>query len=508
MTERLDLSTWISKNAAFSPTKPATLFEDMQLTYADLDQRINSVAYLLQNDCHIEIGDRVGLLAHNCVEYITLLFACARLGAILTPMNWRLAVPELTYIAQDAGLKVLFVEEAFQATVEPIQQELPDCQLVGFDFEPQRGQMWTSLFRDECPEAEGDGSLDAPLLLPYTSGTTGRPKGALLTQSNLHWNSLNAVHMQSMSSEDHALTVLPLFHAGGLNNQSTPILYVGGTLSLHRRFDPTKTLQTIHGNRPTITCLVPAMMAACISSPLWEETDFSNLRLNVTGSTLVPDHLSDRFREKGVTVVEMYGLTETAPVSVYHRADSDFSKRGSTGLPGLHSEIRIVDLNGHNVPVHEKGEVLIKGPNVMSGYWQNPGATKDAFDGDWFRTGDIGYQDGDGYLYITDRRTNMIISGSENIYAAEVERVLYEHPAVAECALIGKPDPQWGEIPVAFVVVQPGEQLSTEHLKDFLKSKLARYKQPKAYEFIDDLPKNAMGKVLHYVLREQMAAGL
>ncbi|MEM7801948.1 MAG: long-chain fatty acid--CoA ligase [Chloroflexota bacterium] len=503
----MNISTWIDKNAKFSPNKIAIHFQDQSISYRELAKQISRVADMLQHHLHIKKGDRVGILSYNRVEYLTLLFACARIGAIYNPLNWRLAVPELTYIVENAGLKALFVEEELNQIEAGVIEKMPDCTLVGFDYRPTEGWLWETLMANETHESESIGQLDDPLMLVYTSGTTGRPKGAVLTQSNLLWNAANAVHMQNLSASDHALTGLPLFHVGGLNNQTTPIFYVGGTVTLHARFHPVATMEAIQTGRPTVTCLVPATMAACIATPHWEETDFSNLRLNVTGSTLVPTHLSDQFREKGIAVLEMYGLTETAPVSVYHRPDSDFSKPGSTGLPGLHTDIRIVDLDGNDLLAMQEGEVLIKGPNVMQGYWNNPKATAAAFDGEWFRTGDIGYRDQDGYLYIKDRKKNMIISGSENIYAAEVERVIYEHPAVAECALIGRPDPKWGEIPVAIIAPQPDQTLDEETVRSFMDGRLARYKLPKAYVFVDQLPKNAMGKIQHFILRDQYGTG-
>ena len=321
----MNISHWIDKNAAFSPDKPAILFKDDSINYRELALRIDQTAGILQHKLHIKKGDRVGILSYNRVEYLTLLFACARIGAIYNPLNWRLAVPELMYIIENAGLKGLFLEQELNQVEAELLEKMPDCTLIGFDYRPATGWLWEKLTSAETQEAEPIGQIDDPLMLVYTSGTTGRPKGAVLTQNNLLWNAFNAVHMMNLSAEDHVLTVLPLFHVGGLNNQTTPALYSGATVTLHDRFHPVTTMEAIQTGDPTVTCLVPATMAACISTPHWEETDFSNLRLNVTGSTLVPTQLSDRFREKGVAVLEMYGLTETAPVSVYHRPDSDFS---------------------------------------------------------------------------------------------------------------------------------------------------------------------------------------
>ena len=499
----MNISNWITTNARFSPAKAALIFEDKTWTYKELEAEIARVASVLKHELGVQKGDRVGILSFNRPEYLTLLFACARLGAMLNPINWRLEVPELMFICENAGHKVLLLEKAFDKLVGPFQEKGLTGAVIGFDYSPNDGKVWSEFASKGDAPTDNVGALEDDILLVYTSGTTGTPKGAVLTQDNLQWNALNAVHMMNLTAEDHVLTMLPLFHVGGLNNQTTPAFYSGATVTLHDKFDPADTLEAINSAQISVACFVPAIMAACINMPKWDATNFERLRLIVTGSTLVPTYLSDHFREKDVTVQEMYGLTETAPVSVYHRPDSDFSKIGSTGLPGLHTAIRIVDLEDQDVPPREEGEILIKGPNVMRGYWQNPEATADTFLGDWFRSGDIGYQDEEGYVYIKDRKKNMIISGSENIYAAEVERVLYQHPAVIECAVIGRKDTKWGEVPIGIIATAEGESVTADELHEHMAGKLARFKHPKEYIFADELPKNAMGKIQHFLVREQ-----
>lgn len=501
----MNISHWLRAHAAFSPSKAAIHFEahttPRTISYAELAQQVDQAAAALQSRLGVVRGERVSILACNIPEYLVSFFACAKIGAILNPLNWRLAVPELLYILGNAESSVLLVEEEFAAVVDPLQDALPSCSVVGFDFTPANGHHWSALV-EGADGATDDGQFDDPLLLVYTSGTTGHPKGAVLTQAAVQWNAVNSQHMQDLTAADHVLTALPLFHVGGLNNQTTPALHVGATVTLHHRFVPDDVLKAISTDQPTVTCLVPATMQACIASPLWHETDFSSLRVNVTGSTTVPGHLSDQFREKGVAVLEMYGATETGPIAIYHRVDSDFSKRGSTGLPALHTEAKVVDVNGRVLGPNQEGEVCLRGPHIMSGYWQNEEATAAALEDGWFRTGDIGSFDEDGYFTIKDRKKNMIISGGENIYAAEVELVLNQHPYVAECALIGVPDEQWGERPVA-VVVCAGE-VSEEGLVEFMDGKLARYKIPRSYRFVDELPKSALGKVQHFLVRELM----
>ena len=502
----MNIATWIDRNARFAPDKIAIYFENQAISYADLTDQIDLAARMLSGPLGVKHGDRVSLLATNIPEYLIALFACARIGAILNPLNWRLAIPELAYIVQNAESSVLLVEKEFAGFASHVQQEMPSVQRVGFDFMPEGGYKWDDLVAaapDKQPASSG--SLEDTMLLVYTSGTTGHPKGAMLSQNALLWNAVQSQHMHDMTRNDIILTCLPLFHVGGLNNQTTPALHAGGTVVMQRRFVPDEALKAISAvdgthPKPTIGCFVPATQQACIASPLWSETDFSSLRIICTGSMLVPRHLSDEYRKVGVTVVEMYGCTETGPISVYHRSDSDFDRIGSTGLPGLHCEIMIVDGNGNQLPPDEEGEVLLRGPNIMQGYWRNPKATASALNDGWFRTGDIGHQDDDGYVYIKDRKKNMIISGGENIYAAEVERVLSQHPAVIECALIGLSDDRWGERPEMVVVCHDADENA---LRTFMDGKLARFKLPRTYHFVDELPKNALGKVQHFKLKQK-----
>lgn len=510
----MNISTWIERNAQFSPYKIAIYFEGQTISYAELNEQIDSAAKMLSGSLGVGHGDRVSILSSNTPEYVIALFACAKIGAIFNPLNWRLAIPELSYIMQNAESSVLLVEETYADFAAHAGQEMPNCQLVGFGFTPEGGRSWADLMSavsDSAPSSVG--SLEDTLMLVYTSGTTGHPKGAMLSQNALLWNAVQSQHMHNFTSNDVVLMCLPLFHVGGMNNQTTPILHVGGTIVMHRGFNPDDVLRAISADgashpSPTVSCFVPAIQAALIASPKWSETNFDTLRVVCTGSMLVPRHLSDEFRKVGVPVIEMYGCTETAPISVYHRPDSDFDRVGSTGLPGLHCEVKIAGGDDQELPRGQEGEVLLRGPNIMQGYWRNPQATALALNDGWFRTGDVGHQDEDGYVYIKDRKKNMIISGGENIYAAEVERVLVDHPAVAECALIGLPDEKWGERP-EMVVVGEGvsAEASEEDLRTFMQDKIARFKQPRAYHFVDALPKNALGKVQHFKLKEKLGRG-
>jgi fatty-acyl-CoA synthase len=312
-------------------------------------------------------------------------------------------------------------------------------------------------------------------------------------------------HMHDMTAQDHVLTVLPLFHVGGLNIQTTPALHLGATVTLHARFAPDAALSAIERDRPTLTVLVPATIHAMIDHPRWSVTKLESLRAVTTGSTQVPQCLVDAFTRRGTPVLQVYGSTETCPVSVYTRLSGDWRRPGSTGLPGLACEARVVDEDGRELAVGTAGEVIVRGPNVLSGYWRDPAATAEALRDGWYRSGDIGVRDGDGHFYIRDRKKNLIISGGENIYPAEVERVLLLHPAVADAAVVGRADAKWGEVPVAYVVGRPGTAPDPSDMERFCLRELARYKVPREYALVNELPRNAMGKVQHFRVKEWAA---
>jgi fatty-acyl-CoA synthase len=499
----MDLSDLIERNAAFTPGKPATVFEGEILSYAALTARIEQTARALKSELGVSLGDRVAILSLNRPDYLVLLYACARLGAMLVPLNWRLAVAEQLFVLTDAGAKVLVLERAFAEIFPALEKSLPDTRIVGLDFAPPRGIAFEALLA----QARGDGhdphaDLTCPLLIVYTSGTTGRPKGAVLRQEALLWNAVMSQHMHGLTSEDHVLTVLPFFHVGGLNIQTTPALHVGATVTIHPRFTPDTTLTAIAHDRPTLTVLVPATIQAVTDHPDWASADLSSLKAISTGSTIVPPHLIERFVARGVPVLQVYGSTETCPIAVYTRFGGDLSRVGSTGLPGLCCEAVVIDDAGVELPPDTPGEIAVRGPNVFSEYWGNQEATREALHDGWYRTGDVGLRDADGYFWVHDRKKNMIISGGENIYPAEVERVLLEHPDVMECGVVGRPDPRWDEVPVAYVIRRAGCLVEAETLKAHALTQLARFKVPRDIIFVDDLPRTALGKVQHFMLRQ------
>ncbi|MCA1408449.1 AMP-binding protein [Ensifer sp. IC3342] len=499
----MDLCTLIDRNAAFTPNKPAIHFKGETLSYAALSLRIAQAARVLKNELGVTKGDRVAILSLNRPDYLILLYACARLGAIFVPLNWRLAVAEQLFILSNAGAKVLVLEREFNALLPYLAHTLPDTSVVGLDFAPRRGSTWGNLLDKGSGDSRNPHSdLSCPLMIVYTSGTTGRPKGAVLRQEALLWNGVMSQHMHALTSADHVLSVLPFFHVGGLNIQTTPALHHGATVTIHSRFAAGETLSAFEHRRPTLTALVPTTIQALTDHAEWWTADLSSLKAISTGSTIVSQALIERVTVRGVPVLQIYGSTETCPIAIYTRLGSELSRCESTGLTGLCCEAMIIDDAGKELPAGALGEIAVRGPNVFCEYWGDQQATREALRDGWYRTGDIGHCDTDGYFWVRDRKKNLIISGGENIYPAEVERVLGEHPDVEECAVVGRPDSRWGEVPVAYVIRRAGARIEAEALAAYAQSQVARFKVPREFIFTRELPRTALGKIQHSILKE------
>ena len=498
-----DICQWIETHADFVPEKLAVRFEGREITYRQLLSQIESTAAILKASRDIGRGDRIAYLGFNSPEMLVLFFACARLGALLLPLNWRLTLSEQTYILENAGVRILVCDDNHVTVGYQLSGSVPGCEIC------THADIAAAADGAEEPATRNPHvDLTTPLLLVYTSGTTGQPKGAVLTQEAVLFNALNSVHMHELDSSDHILTVLPMFHVGGLNIQTTPALYVGATVTLQRRFEPAMVLSAIRDCRPTRLVLVPATIMALAEHQSFKSTDFSSIRSVTTGSTIVQKSVIDIFHDRNVPVVQNYGLTETGPVALYLRVDDAFSRVGSTGRGALHTRFRIVDDEDRDVPAGQSGELLLQGPNVLSEYWGDPAATREALQNGWFRTGDIGYCDSDGYVYINDRKKDVVISGGENIYPAELEYVLDQVDGLVEAAVVGMPDSKWGEVPVAVIVLEAGSDIDDTTLLSYFNGVLARFKHPKAVVRVDALPRNVMGKVLKHALREQLADGI
>ena len=445
----------------------------MDLSYGEFWSKIERATRCLD----VRKGERVAWLGYNSPDMLVLLFALSRLGAILVPLNWRLTAAEHQAIVADCSPKWIFCDPEFESHCRNLP--VPIGKFTG----------------TADPELQGSDSDD--LLIVYTSGTTGRPKGAVLTQSALLWNGFNSIHAHDLRQSDHVLTVLPFFHVGGLNIQTLPALLAGATVTLHRRFEPGPWLADVAARRPTLSLLVPATMQAVIAHPDWDRTDLSSLRMLNSGSMVVPGSLIRAFHRRGVPVGQVYGCTETAPIAIVLLKEDAERKPGSAGKPAPHCEVKLVD-----------GEILVRGPNVMRGYWNDPAATAAALTAEgWFRTGDLASIDGEGYYWIKGRSKDVIISGGENIYPAELENVLADCPEIAEAAVIGVEDMKWGESAVACVVLRSQSKLDESQIQDLFKDRLARFKHPRRVVFLDGLPKNAMGKVQKFELKRLVARG-
>ncbi len=490
---------WIRQWAEHRPGHPAVVFEGAPLSYAELDRRVTRRAGWLA-DRGVAVGDRVAFCGLNRVEQLEVLAACARLGAVLLPLNNRLTAGELGFQLADAEPAVALVTDGFGDVVtRAAGDRLP---IVDLDDEPVAGEPVDGR-PGAGPAAVGPG--DRPTLMVYTSGTTGRPKGAVHTTGSLLHTVLNGVAHQDLSADDTVLTMLPLFHVGGLNIQTLPALYVGATVVLQRRFDPGRTLALIERHRPTQTLLVPAVMTALLGHPDLDGTDLSSLRGINSGSSVVPDHLIRGFLDRGIPVGQVYGSTETGPTAVVLRYDDGAANVGSCGRPALHTELRLVDGEGIDVADGQAGELLVRGPHLFDHYHGRPDDTAAAFVDGWYRTGDVARRDQGGWLYIEDRLGDVLISGGENVYPAEVENTLTEHPGIDAVAVVGRPDPRWGEVPVAVIEAADGTGPDVDELRAWCRDRLARFKQPREVVVVDELPRTALGKVTKHVLRAQLA---
>jgi fatty-acyl-CoA synthase len=503
----MDLSQWVEQHASRTPARTALRFGQEDIAYEALAARIRAVASALVAGGTAP-GDRVAWLGLNSPDMIATLFACARVGAVFMPLNWRLAPPEHRSMMQACAPALLVVDDAF--TAASVEHQVAPASTIRTTLSaavPPGWLGWPAFLergagRDASVRSPGH---DTPVLLCYTSGSTGRPKGALLSQEALACNADNSIDMHSLDSQDRVLTTLPLFHVGGLNIQTLPALRSGCTVSLHPKFDADATFDAIERDRISLTVLVPAQLDAMMASPRWRTADLSSLRMITTGSTLVPMRIIRAVHERGLPLVQVWGATETAPIAACLHAQEAFAKAGSTGRAARHCQLRIAGPTGESLPPGVPGEVWVRGANVMSGYWNDPEASARALAGGWFHSGDLGHLDEEGFLTIDGRLKDMIISGGENISPAEVESILLDCPEVAEAAVVGRPDARWGEVVVAVVVAAPVAALDRERILALFEGRLARFKHPKDVFVVGALPRTAIGKVSKEDVRRLVA---
>jgi len=496
----------LEHHALRTPDKPVAVYAGDVVTYQGMADRAAALAGGLEAR-GVARGDVVGLLSYNNLEFLTTIFAANHLGAIAMPINWRLAAAELRFILEHSDARALVCDDELIGLADAATDGLPgNLVRVGISTENRAG--WER-FADlgagpvRATRAQVDG--DDIHRLMYTSGTTGRPKGVMLTHANLAWKNFAHITEFGFTAADVGLACGPLYHVGALDLVTTTMIAVGATTMIHRTFDAEHVVDEIERSRVTTVWAAPAMVRAVLDVPGIEQRDLSSVRVLIAGGEKMPIPYIERLRRifPSAWFADAYGLTETVSGDTFLDRDSTVAKLGSVGRPCLYLELDIWDEDGAPLPAGERGEVVLRGPKVFKGYWRDPDATTKAFAGGWFHTGDIGVRDDDGYLYIVDRLKDMIVSGGENIASSEVERVLYEHDSVAEVAVVGRADDRWGEVPVAFVVLRADATTTPDELIEHCRGQLARFKVPKDVVFIDALPRNPSGKVLKRDLRDQ-----
>lgn len=503
----MNLAAMILRQADLSADRTAIIFEDTETSYADFASRVRRLASAFR-DGGVCVGDRVGFLGFNQPAFLETMVAANAIGAIFVPLNFRLTGEELSFIIGDAGVHTLVVDPELMPVIAAVKDRLPVRRYlcVGVAHEGSEGTEEVIAGAGELAEVVFMDAHDT-LLIMYTSGTTGLPKGAMLTHGNIIWNNVNASLAFGGSRGDVLLTAAPLFHIGGLNVMTISALQMGNPLVLMRHFDPGQALAAIARHRVTHMFGAPAMFLFMSQHPDFASTDLSSVAMFIVGAAPCPESLILEYGERGITFCQGYGLTETAPFASFLGPERCLEKVGSAGLPPVLTDVRIVDADNKPLPTGERGEICIRGPNIMKGYWNRPEATAKAIDSEgWFHSGDVGYFDDEGYLFICDRVKDMVISGGENVYPAEVESVLYRHPHITEVAVIGLPDDKWGEAVTAVVALAEGTELTLEALRDFARDHLAKYKLPLRLHTVPALPRNPAGKVLKFKLRETFSS--
>jgi fatty-acyl-CoA synthase len=500
----INVGDWIEKWSFLQPHKRALISEDRSFTYQELNLRTNQVCHFLL-DAGVQKGDRVPILLYNCHQYLEIFLALSKIGAILVPLNWRLAGPELEFIITDSGSRMIIFDSEFAELVASLRNKLNisnrDCISLGStcpdwakDYE--KGLQGNPVHEPRLDLPVGD---EDPHILMYTSGTTGVPKGAILSHRKTFFNALNADLFYELTSKDIMIVTRPLFHSGGLLVEAVPVLYKGGTLILKKRFRPHEILETSQKHRVTLLEMAATVYQFILQECELTRYDLSSVRSYFTGGERVPVAMLKEYLKKGITISQIFGQTEASTIA-FLPPEKAATKIGSVGVSVFHGEVRIVDKAGIDVSRGEIGEIIVKGPTLMSGYWNRPDLTTETIRDGWLYTGDLARRDEEGYIYIVDREKDMYVSGGENVYPAEIEKVLYTHPKIFDAGIVGVPDERWGEVGKAFVVLKPGKRMNNGEVLEFLKGKVAKYKIPKYVEYVEELPKTASGKIQKFLL--------
>ncbi|MFH1139033.1 MAG: long-chain fatty acid--CoA ligase [Pseudomonadota bacterium] len=503
----MNFGQWPQKWAQLSPSREAIKYGDLTLTWRRFNERVNQAAQALQAN-GLKKGDRVAVLMGNNNQYLEIMFALAKTGGMMTPLNFRLSVPELQFIINDCTPAALVYSPEFTEVVRGLRGLCPSlhafiCETAGSALGDPDYESWIGGRSVEEPVPDEEVGLDDTVIIMYTSGTTGRPKGARLLHQNMIWNGVNSQVVNAYTQDDVSLCSAPMFHIGAMNVSVTPMLYAGGKVVVQRFFDPGGALKLLAGEKASLMFGVPVMFQFMTMVPEWQAADFSHLRFFVAGGAPCSRDLIKTYLAKDAHFVQGYGMTETAAGLSLLTAAHALDKIGSAGQPLFHAELKIVDLQGNGLGPNQVGEIIAKGPNIIREYWNLPEETSRNFHDGWLHTGDMGYLDEDGFLYITDRKKDMYISGGENVYPAEVESILLGFPQITEVAVIGVPDDKWGETGLAIVTPASGVEFSEEAFFAYCKENLAGYKRPRKVIVSDKpLPRTATGKLIKKDLRK------
>lgn len=505
----MNVGEWVFKRALTYPEGRFLKEEDERsFTNREFNDRVNRMAHALAAR-GVARGERIAVLMANTSEFLEIFFACAKTGAIMVPLNFRLAVPELVYILGDCAPRVLVYSAEFAAKVAVMKPSLPETtrclRLGGAAGDDSLLAGDAASFPATEPFPERDIVLDDPLFIMYTSGTTGDPKGAVLTHGNVLFGSINTVVGCGIDRSYKSLVVAPLFHIGALGASTLPVLYAGGSLVLRGFYNASEVIGLICRERINYMFAVPVMFQLLTQTEEWKTADFSHVHFFIAGGAPMPLPVIRKYQEeKGISFSQGYGMTETFRLTSLDLEDS-IRKAGSVGKEVPHVLMRIVDGQDREVAPGEAGEMLVKGPNVFAGYWNKPAETAQALRGGWFRTGDMGRRDEEGFVYIVGRKVDLIISSGENIYPAEVERAIQTLPEVREAVAVGMADRKKGEVVAAFVILKEGARLTEEGLLTALKDRIADFKLPKKVIFVEDFPRNSAGKILKAELKGELA---
>ena len=506
-----DAKDWVAHHAASTPNKTAMieLAGQRRFTYAQMHERVGRVAAMLKAR-GIKKGDRVGFLTLNSSDTLEIIFGCWRLGAVCLAINFRLTPPEIAYIVENADCALVIVDTPFMPIAQALAGKTPVKDWMHTDGMGGESDYETALAAADPIYDYEPQLLEDQCLLMYSSGTTGTPKGVIITHGMMYFSAAGGSGPGGNHRGAVSLANMPLFHIGGLNVSGTPAIWIGGTAVIMRLFDPEATLDAINAPELGITSLfmVPAAYNAMKAHPKSAKTDFSRIETALCGAETVPDALVHYWRERGIIIQEGYGMTETAAAGCMLAKEDIPAKIGSAGKALMHSDIKIVDDAGEECAPNVLGEIWFKGACITPGYWRRPDATAESFVDGWFKSGDIGRKDDAGFIYIEDRIKDMYISGGENVYPAEIENLLYQMDAIAEVAVIGVPDERFGETGCVVAVVKPEATLTLEDITAHVCDKLAKFKCPNHLHLMDELPRNATGKVLKFELRKSVPEAL